>query len=528
MRTERSLRLTRRRLLSLLASGSLLAACGGGTTAQTPTTAPATAPATVAATTAPPTAVATAVPAATKELPVPTVEAPKAPTEAPTKAPPTAEATVEVTAEASNNATTAPAMTGSGEPGMACLASTGFGVSCLGEDGWEGFTSDNSKLGGDYIGALAVCPDNSVLAAESSGLSRFDGKKWTGITSWGSESAEAVACDKDNNIWVAHFKGVSFFDGKKWTRYEAAKISDGSDNELVYDVDVSPKGEVWALTPKTAALFDGKEWKVFKKGEGFDEEYFFNDDGLALDSKGNPWVATSSGLLSYEDGKWTSYDSGDFFTVETVAIDQQDHVWIGTYSDGVVVFDGKSWETKDIKSDKLSSNHIQAIRFDQQGRAWVGTGWGLNVYDGQTWQAYHMSTADLSDEDISDIAVLSAGPALPKLAEKKPGTLSGTVVKEDKTPLAEAAVEVCVEPLGFTFDGDTPCSEQPYMKSGKTNDKGEFTISDLPPGRYIVTMETDKGKWAQLTGEFSFGERVEVTSDNDTDLGTLTIKPKKE
>lgn len=407
-------------------------------------------------------------------------------------------------------------------PGALCAATSGFGVTCLGDAGWQTFTADAADLGGDYITAVARCPDNRMVFGHTSGLSAWDGAAWTNYESWGTSSADAIACDADGGFWVAHFQGVSHFADGKWTTFGADKLATGAAaNELVYDVALTPDGNVWVTTSQSVAMYDGTDWTVFQAEQGFDEQYFFAK--LAVDGEGDVWAAHGNGVLEYADGTWTNYASPEYITPQALAVDGQGHVWLGTLSDGISVFNGEEWMTM-TRDDGLSSNHINSIAFDGQGRGWVGTAYGLDVREGETWQAYHMHTSGLADNDIAALAVAGGGPALPSLETKESGSITAQVQNADNTPLAAAAVEVCVERLTYSFTGATPCSDQPLVKQTTTDAEGNFTVADLPPGRYSVTMATGENKWAQLTGDFGVGEGAEVTPGQENNLGTLTIK----
>src|SRR5579862_6299003 len=56
-------------------------------------------------------------------------------------------------------------------------------------------------------------------------------------------------------------------------------------------------------------------------------------------------------------------------------------------------------------ADGLSNNAINCIYKDNKGFMWIGTGSGLNRYDGYTFKVYKHSTdtTALSDDDITGI-----------------------------------------------------------------------------------------------------------------------------
>jgi hypothetical protein len=408
---------------------------------------------------------------------------------------------------------------------MACFGTSGFGITCLDETGWQSFTKDGSPLGCDVVHAMAVCPDNRILIAHTLGISAFDGETWTEYhLGFGMSTAEAVACDAAGGIWVAHLGGVSYFDGTNWTTHPTEKLAIGEAiTNFAADVAIASDGQVWVVTLNSVAVFNGSDWTVFQEEHWFDKPYTF-DRRIVVDGHGRPWAAHGNGLLMFDGTTWTAYNNSDLVGVESLAVDAEGRVWIGTRERGVSVFDGHSWVTYDTENSGLSSNHVHSIMTDAQGRMWLGTEWGLSIFDGTNWQSYHMHTADLADNDIHGLAVIGAGPSLPEPMEKAPGALMGRIVRRGY-PVVNSTVEICVERPSAYFSGPTLCSDQPFARQAITDGNGHFTISGLPVGRYFITFNTAEGEWDQLKSSSGFVERVTVEADQVTRLAELDLDP---
>jgi hypothetical protein len=206
-------------------------------------------------------------------------------------------------------------------------------------------------------------------------------------------------------------------------------------------------------------------------------------------------------------------------------VDAKGQVWFGTITDGVSVYDGSSWTQYGRGSEHLLSDYVTAIKGDSGGRVWLGTSYGLTVFDGANWQTYLMSNSGLGDNDVNFILVTNDGPALPALEEKAKSSLTGKLEKADGTPLADAIVEICVETIGSSFTGDTPCSDQPFTLSTKTDADGVFLIENVPAGYYVIVADTGDGSWAQLTDQYGISsERTLIQAGEAHDIGTLTIE----
>lgn len=417
-----------------------------------------------------------------------------------------------------------PATMTSKGPGFLCAGSRGEGLSCLDENGWQVYTDKNSDLPNNYLYAGAICPDGQIAIAHIRGVSLFDGKNWKQIPENDEiSSPEGIACDANGGIWVAHFKGVSYYAEGKWTTYGAENLASGeSSSDLVYDVEAAPDGKIWVLAARSVALFEDNTWTVFQEGQGFNTSVFFN--AITLDAKGRPWVAHSGGVFVYEEDAWQETKKTGYDSPKSIAVDAKGQIWLGTLNNGVFLFDGNTWAKYDRASENTYSNSVGALTADSGGRLWLGTSYGLTVFDGANWQTLRMNNSGLGDNNVEFILVANDGPVLPALEEKEKASLTGKLEDANHKPLAGMRVEICVERLGSSFSGETPCSDQPFFISTQTDENGVFLIEDVPTGHYVIVAETGAG-WAQLTDQFGISsERTLIAAGEKHDIGTLTLE----
>ena len=119
---------------------------------------------------------------------------------------------------------------------------------------------------------------------------------------------------------------------------------------------------------------------------------------IIQDELGFIWLGTKDGLCRYEaPGLVKNYKVNDpeidggleSSNISRLYIDSKQNLWIGTRLGGLSKFDQSSdtWKTYRYDSDdntSISNDEILAITEDSEGRLWVGTENGLNVYNYET------------------------------------------------------------------------------------------------------------------------------------------------
>lgn len=116
----------------------------------------------------------------------------------------------------------------------------------------------------------------------------------------------------------------------------------------------------------------------------------------AINTDGNNiWVASRGGGLckiNIATGEKTFYNKGNSNIssnkVETIAIDAQNNIWIGTYDQGIAKFDGQTWEIFTSQNSDLPRNDIYDIKIDSEGNLWIGSLFGITKFDGADFTTY--------------------------------------------------------------------------------------------------------------------------------------------
>jgi ligand-binding sensor domain-containing protein len=112
---------------------------------------------------------------------------------------------------------------------------------------------------------------------------------------------------------------------------------------------------------------------------------------IAADTEGNIWFGSfSDGVLKFDGTNWTSYTTEDGLAsnvILAITVDNLGNIWFGT-SGGVSKYNGTTWTTYTTE-DGLVSNSVRAVAIDKEGNIWFGTSRGVSKYNGTTWTTYN-------------------------------------------------------------------------------------------------------------------------------------------
>ena len=405
---------------------------------------------------------------------------------------------------------------GKGGDGFACFSTFNQGLACLTDAGWKTFAHNETSLGFSWISDLAACPDKKIYAATDTGIAAFDGKGWEVIPIKGAYRADVVACGADGGVWASFYGGVGRYTDGKWKTFPENRINSGKAGGAIYGMDVAPDGNVWALNFDTISRYDGESWQEY----AFSESIMFLD--LAVDSKNRVWALNSqdTDLHLFENGTWRLVEQEKFAITSHLAVDPWDRLWLMRFYGGVTIYDGTKWTSLSFSAEGIHGNIVNKVVFDGSGRTWLGMAYGVDVFDGHGWNHYRMDNAGLPENDIAHLAVVGDGPILPAALSKTNGSISGRIFLRGD-PVADAEMEFCVEDRWDTKPGQSPCSQQPYMKQIRTDSEGRFLAEEMPEGFYVLTIKIGDD-WIRLkTLQF---DRIQVHEGMETDSGDLTVE----
>ena len=220
--------------------------------------------------------------------------------------------------------------------------------------------------------------------------------------------------DKEGNIWMGSTRGLACFSpatGIFRLYTHDPKNPESLSGNFITALFQGKQGELWVGTPRGLNLFRPNDG-TFKRfvHDNKDESSLGNNfvRGLVEDPSGNLWVATEGGGLNRMSMGNNDKARFEHFTAEinglnhniilSLLIDGSRNLWIGTLS-GLNKTDLKERKFSLYrKSDSpysvdLSGNVIASIYKDDKDVLWIGTwGEGLNLYDRKSGKVEHYSS----------------------------------------------------------------------------------------------------------------------------------------
>jgi len=214
-----------------------------------------------------------------------------------------------------------------------------------------------------HINKMVKLNDNTILAATSKGLYKFENQGFTkiNIIELNGQEIYWLSGDKDNNIVV----GAN------------GKIYEIKNNAVVRTIEVN--------------LYEKN--KVIR---------------LLRDTKGNIWFSiVNTGFYFIEAGTNRIVNIGKKMGIEKTAVnnffeDNENNIWVSTYGEGVFCLNNL-YLINYSEKDGLSNNKVYAIKRDNAGRMLVGTFDGLNILDSNNFKIIYSKTVSNDYMYIYDI-----------------------------------------------------------------------------------------------------------------------------
>lgn len=276
----------------------------------------------------------------------------------------------------------------SGELWMA----TDSGLIAVTDEGVERYDTE-SGLNNCRLYSLSFAQGNGIWVGSESGASYFDGDTFENYTSENGLNAVIVyetLIDREGNVWLGTLGGgANIFLGKLFQNFS---VDTGLANNMIVGFEEDHLGNVWVATYGGGIhKYNGSEFEHYSQTDGLidDKVYVITED-----SQKRLWIGTRSGISLFEDGKFRTIPDSvfPFKSVRDIYEDKETgDFWIATYNNGVIRFDGESYEQFNTSSGLLS-NTVMNIKKDESGRMIFATYGGAAILDNGMFE--HITIAD--------------------------------------------------------------------------------------------------------------------------------------
>ncbi|WP_320055335.1 ATP-binding protein [Algoriphagus halophytocola] len=244
-----------------------------------------------------------------------------------------------------------------------------------------------------WLGKLGDAPH--VLDRKTKTLRRLDLPEE--IIAGGSAG---VFVDSKDNVWFGMNGKVGIYNpGRTHIKIIRDGLEQGP-NEFFYDFTENSNGEIWfSSVTKGAKGVSLREKHVLNLGEeqGFDGVA----RGITFDLHDRMWIADNDVVRIYDPQKNSIkkiLTNANFntlgFPAQTIT-DRKGNIWVGTELVGALLIDPDGMMSEHFSvTDGLASNEVWGVEEDPDGKIWMATYEGINIYDPVEERIYRWTFPD--------------------------------------------------------------------------------------------------------------------------------------
>ena len=207
---------------------------------------------------------------------------------------------------------------------------------------WNVYDTSNSKIRNNQLSCVYIDPLD-VKWFGTGGVSKYDGMNWTNYHALNSNIPSAVilsVTSRNNEIWVSSYnRGIGRLIDTTWTKFTQANSPLPDDYTKVIQKDHQNNIWVGMETGGIAVISENNEWELINS---FNSGIPSNSITELLLTPQVKWVGTlAHGAGRLIDTTWTIFNNQNSpipsFSISGLALDSNGNTWIGTPS-GIAVF----------------------------------------------------------------------------------------------------------------------------------------------------------------------------------------------
>ncbi|OFX87402.1 MAG: hypothetical protein A2W99_07110 [Bacteroidetes bacterium GWF2_33_16] len=238
---------------------------------------------------------------------------------------------------------------------------------------------------------IIIIFQNKILAQNKNldpnkAITQYRLRSWTIEDGLPSNAISHIIQSKNGYIWIATYGGVSKFDGVNFTNY-SSQNSKALLTEAAKVICEDMEGVVWIGTQKGIVLF--KDNKLYRE-KSLDTLNNSNIESIFVDSNNKVWIGTeNNGLFNYEKGKLRSFDKLSLITTNSIYSiyeDNEGNIWIGTIKGELIKYKDNRFTPCDMQN---LSEEIYSFYQDTEGILWAATSNGVYTIVNDKLKKHH-------------------------------------------------------------------------------------------------------------------------------------------
>jgi diguanylate cyclase (GGDEF)-like protein len=265
---------------------------------------------------------------------------------------------------------------------------------------WESYSAA-SGLGSDLVYEILPLQDGTLWLATEGGL--YSGKqsnlsfRWKRFTGLGSFPVHSLQMAPGGDLWIG-----TEIHGAARIHLPAGNVEwfgakQGLAGNAAYTLRFDREHRLWAATE--AGLFVARPpYRSFSRIEEIPHSRIW---GVVEASDGAIWAGGSGGLYRYAGGRWRNWTRADGLSnqeVLSLGAGRNGAIWVGyRFGGGIdrIYPTQKGPEPGGVTIEKGvqrpgSDGLVYFLDFDHQGRLWVGTEQGVDMWDSSRWSHFDM------------------------------------------------------------------------------------------------------------------------------------------
>jgi diguanylate cyclase (GGDEF)-like protein len=401
---------------------------------------------------------------------------------------------------------------------------------------WENYTAE-SGLSAEYVYAILPLKDGSLWVGTGSGLFRRDprrsGRTFSPVPGFNTTVVHSLCLAANGDIWIGSEGRGAAIIHPQTLRATWIGGAEGLTGQDVYDLRFDHENRLWAATE--AGLFMAPvPYRRFSRVTELPATRIWS---VVLGTDGTVWAGGDSGLFVFAADHWKSLTQSDGLSrteVLSLGVGPNGDIWVGYAFEGGI--DRVSFKAGRVGIQKNAQRPgtegmIYFLEFDAQGRLWVGTEHGVDVWDGARWAHYDMNDGLVWDDcDTNGFAQgpdgaiwigtsggLSRFTPRPRSHDTQLNVVLTqlTVGKSDVSGSPNTSFDSRTTSLTARFSALNASRQNRvvfrYRLGGAASNwivtaEHELQFSNLAPGAYLLQIQAREGDgdWTAKSAEFPF------------------------